>query len=185
MKHIFYLVIAFAITLGFTACKDKKVQEPQPTEFEQALTNADSIEVTKLVDQFFGYAESKQYDEAASMLCRIDPNNPNNEPELLDNTGMDSVKTMLKSIPIVGHKIEYIKFNESYRNEVMCNIIMQKGHDNVPDATTKFFLMPVNYLGKWYLCLTDSNTGSSTIVEPDKRDSMQLEYETESRMKAR
>lgn len=45
--------------------------------------------------------------------------------------------------------------------------------------------MPVNYLGKWYLCLTDSNTGSSTIVEPDKRDSMQLEYETESRMKAK
>lgn len=183
MKHLFYVMLTIVLALGLQACKDKKPQGPQPTDFEQALTNEDSMKVAQLVDQFFNYAENRQYDEAAAMLYRLDPKNPKNTPEVLTNEAMDSVKAMLKSIPIVGHTIEYMKFSESNNNEVLCNIIMVKGHDNVPDATTKFFLLPINYLGEWHLCLTDSNSGLSTIVDPNKRDSMQLEYETEKRMK--
>lgn len=186
-RNILFLILALCLALlGTASCKDKKKDAPVKTEFETGLNNADSTAVAELVDKFFAYAENRQFDEAAAMLYRTDPNHPNNAPEPLDNAAMDSVKTVLRSFPIADYTIEYMKFSESYKNEVMCRIVIAKGHDKQPDVTTKFFLNPVSYLGNWVLCLINSRTGNGddTVVDPGKRDSIQLEYETETRLKS-
>lgn len=180
LKSIIFL--ALTSLLLFTACKsDKKHHGPRPTEFEQKMTNDDSVKVANLINQFFEYTSNKQYSDAAGMLYTVDVDHPDKEPQLLDNDQLTKMIAMLKSVPMIDYKIEYMKFNQSYNNEVMCTVTIAKGHDNIPDATTKLFFKPVNWLGGWCLCLMNSTTGDNTIIKPEERDSMGLEYETELR----
>lgn len=176
---VFLLIIS---PLFMTSCKDKPKQNPQTT-FEQSMTNKDSVAVTGLVNVFFQLAESGRYDEAASMLFKNNVDTVYDEPQPLDNKDMEKVKTLLSSLPIKSHTIDYIKFKEVYENEVKCTAIIMEAHDNIPEVKTVFYFKPVSYLGKWKLCLVDSHHGDQTVIKADKKDSMQNEYQKEMREK--
>ena len=170
---VFLLIIS---PLFMTSCKDKPKPNPQTT-FEQSMTNKDSVAVTGLVNVFFQLAESGRYDEAASMLFKNNVDTVYDEPKPLDNKDMEKVKTLLSSLPIKSHTIDYIKFKEVYENEVKCTAIIMEAHDNIPEVKTVFYFKPVSYLGKWKLCLVDSHHGDQTVIKADKKDSMQNEYQ--------
>ena len=176
---VFLLIIS---PLFMTSCKDKTKPNPQTT-FEQSMTNKDSVAVTGLVNVFFQLAESGRYDEAASMLFKNNVDTVYDEPKPLDNKDMEKVKTLLSSLPIKSHTIDYIKFKEVYENEVKCTAIIMEAHDNIPEVKTVFYFKPVSYLGKWKLCLVDSHHGDQTVIKADKKDSMQNEYQKEMREK--
>ena len=176
---VFLLIIS---PLFMTSCKDKPKPNPQTT-FEQSMTNKDSVAVTGLVNVFFQLAESGRYDEAASMLFKNNVDTVYDEPKPLDNKDMEKVKTLLSSLPIKSHTIDYIKFKEVYENEVKCTAIIMEAHDNIPEVKTVFYFKPVRYLGKWKLCLVDSHHGDQTVIKADKKDSMQNEYQKEMREK--
>lgn len=176
------LLLAFTMTT-FNSCGEKKKNNSPLTGFEQAMTNADSIEVTHLVNQFFEYAEKGEYDAAAGMLFKDNVDSVYNEPQALDNKGIESIKHLLSSLPIQSHKIDYIKFHEAYANEVKCTAIIMPAHDNVPEIKTVFYFKPIDYLGKWKLCMIDSHNGDRPVVDQSKKDSMQNEYQTEMREK--
>lgn len=176
---VFLLIIS---PLFMTSCKDKPKPNPQTT-FEQSMTNKDSVAVTGLVNVFFQLAESGRYDEAASMLFKNNVDTVYDEPKPLDNKDMEKVKTLLSSLPIKCHTIDYIKFKEVYENEVKCTAIIMEAHDNIPEVKTVFYFKPVSYLGKWKLCLVDSHHGDQTVIKADKKDSMQNEYQKEMREK--
>lgn len=176
---VFLLIIS---PLFMTSCKDKPKPNPQTT-FEQSMTNKDSVAVTGLVNVFFQLAESGRYDEAASMLFKNNVDTVYDEPQPLDNKDMKKVKTLLSSLPIKSHTIDYIKFKEVYENEVKCTAIIMEAHDNIPEVKTVFYFKPVSYLGKWKLCLVDSHHGDQTVIKADKKDSMQNEYQKEMREK--
>lgn len=176
------LLLAFTMTT-FNSCGEKKNNNSPLTGFEQAMTNADSIEVTHLVNQFFEYAEKGEYDAAAGMLFKDNVDSVYNEPQALDNKGIESIKHLLASLPIQSHKIDYIKFHEAYANEVKCTAIIMPAHDNVPEIKTVFYFKPIDYLGKWKLCMIDSHNGDRPVVDQSKKDSMQNEYQTEMREK--
>ncbi len=176
---VFLLIIS---PLFMTSCKDKPKPNPQTT-FEQSMTNKDSVAVTGLVNVFFQLAESGRYDEAASMLFKNNVDTVYEEPKPLDNKDMEKVKTLLSSLPIKSHTIDYIKFKEVYENEVKCTAIIMEAHDNIPEVKTVFYFKPVSYLGKWKLCLVDSHHGDQTVIKADKKDSMQNEYQKEMREK--
>ena len=176
---VFLLIIS---PLFMTSCKDKPKPNPQTT-FEQSMTNKDSVAVTGLVNVFFQLAESGRYDEAASMLFKNNVDTVYDEPKPLDNKDMEKVKTLLSSLPIKSHTIDYIKFKEVYENEVKCTAIIMEAHDNIPEVKTVFYFKPVSYLGKWKLCLVDSHHGDLTVIKADKKDSMQNEYQKEMREK--
>ena len=176
---VFLLIIS---PLFMTSCKDKPKPNPQTT-FEQSMTNKDSVAVTGLVNVFFQLAESGRYDEAASMLFKSNVDTVYDEPKPLDNKDMEKVKTLLSSLPIKSHTIDYIKFKEVYENEVKCTAIIMEAHDNIPEVKTVFYFKPVSYLGKWKLCLVDSHHGDQTVIKADKKDSMQNEYQKEMREK--
>lgn len=176
---VFLLIIS---PLFMTSCKDKPKPNPQTT-FEQSMTNKDSVAVTGLVNVFFQLAESGRYDEAASMLFKNNVDTVYDEPQPLDNKDMEKEKTLLSSLPIKSHTIDYIKFKEVYENEVKCTAIIMEAHDNIPEVKTVFYFKPVSYLGKWKLCLVDSHHGDQTVIKADKKDSMQNEYQKEMREK--
>lgn len=186
MRKIFYIILGvFLLTISplfMTSCKDKPKPNPQTT-FEQSMTNKDSVAVTGLVNVFFQLAESGRYDEAASMLFKNNVDTVYDEPQPLDNKDMEKVKTLLSSLPIKSHTIDYIKFKEVYENEVKCTAIIMEAHDNIPEVKTVFYFKPVSYLGKWKLCLVDSHHGDQTVIKANKKDSMQNEYQREMREK--
>ena len=178
------LVVALLVALlttGIVSCNSKKEQQgPQPTEFEMGLTNQDSVAVRGLIDQFFTFVKAKDYAGATQMLYRTSPDDPKAEPQPLDNDGIRQVMQMLKSVPMEGYRIEYMKFNEANNNEVLCYVIIKKGNGkDMPDITTKMFFKPMSYLGQWSLGLMNSEWGDNGIVDPAKRDSMKGEYAKE------
>ncbi len=183
--RIYVLALAAAALLLTASCKSDKQQPtgPQPTDFERIKTNKDSLEARHLIEQFFKYTAEGDYASAAAMLYTVDVNNPNEDPQPLDNGEIERQMAMLKAVPMIDAKIEYMKFEDFYSNEVMCTVTMAKGLDGAPDVTTKMFFKPVNCLGTWYLCMMNSATGDNTIVNGDKRDSMGLEYKTEVRQR--
>lgn len=171
---IFVLLSVFVLSL--VSCKDKpKQQGPAPTAFEEGMTAKDTAAVKNLLDKFFTYAIDKDFSEAAGMLYRND-NNEKQRPELLDNEEMAKVRGMLESIPMVDYEIEYIKFNDHAKNEVLCNVIIAKAHDDIPAIKTKMFFKPVKTMNKWVLCLMNTEYGDKGVVDPDKRDSVEKAY---------
>ena len=182
--NIFLGLLLFTFAMAtFNSCGEKKKNNSSLTGFEQAMTNEDSVEVTHLVNQFFEYAEKGEYDAAAGMLYKDNVDSVYNEPQALDNKGIEDIKHLLSSLPIQSHKIDYIKFHEAYANEVKCTAIIMPAHDNVPEIKTVFYFKPIDYLGKWKLCMVDSHNGDRPVVDKSKKDSMQNEYQTEMREK--
>lgn len=177
LHKISVLVAAAALALALGGCRGKQKEDrgPQKTEFEQGMKSKDTLAVTQLVDRFFGYVKAKDFAEAAGMLYRNDRDRKG-EPQQLDNEEMADVRAMLESVPMVSYRIEYIKFDEYYQNEVLCRVVIKEAQDGMPEISTKMFFKPVNYLGNWVLCLTNSAYGDRGVVSPDKRDSLEKAY---------
>lgn len=169
-------VLAFAVLLG--SCKSDKKKEANVgmPPFEETLSNKDSVEAVKIIDDFFAYLERGEVTEAVATLYKTDRKDPYGEPQLLDNDEIRRVTAIFNSLPFVSHRIDYIKFSQSYDNEAKVTVVMQKAEGDTPEATTVFYLKPVEYMGRWLLCLKDSNTGDMSIVKPDKRDSVARHY---------
>lgn len=181
-QKISLFALMLAVVLMFAACKKKQQQPqgPQPTAFEQGMAAQDTADVKALIDKFFGYSLVKNYSEAAGMLCRNDHTEKEYVPEALNNEEMEKVRNMLKSIPMIGYEIEYIKFNEATENEVLCNVVIAEAHDDIPAIKTKMFFKPVRSSGQWYLCLMNSAYGDKGVVAPNKRDSVRKNYAAKS-----
>lgn len=166
------------------SCSSKKEAPagPPPTEFEKGMTAKDTAAVKALVDKFFTFVKEKNFSEAAGMLYRNDQTE-NHNPELLNNEEMADVRNMLESVPMVDYRIEYIKFDEDFKNEVLCYVIIKKAEGDMPEMSTKMFFKPVNYMGNWLLCLTNTAYGDKGVVAPDKRDSVERNYEKKTQPK--
>lgn len=182
MKSFKIVILLFvsALMLSLSSCnscssKKKEVQGPPPTDFEKGMTAKDTTAVKELVDQFFAYAKEKNFTEAAGMLYRTTEDS--DEPQPLNNDEMAEVKKMLETFPMVDYRIEYIKFSDSEENEVLCYVIMKKAEGDMPEMSTKMFFKPVNYMGNWVLCLTNTGYGDKGVVDPNKRDSVEKTYQ--------
>lgn len=182
MKSFKIVILLFvsALMLSLSSCnscssKKEEVQGPPPTDFEKGMTAKDTAAVKQLVDKFFTYAKEKNFTEAAGMLYRTVEDS--DEPQPLNNDEMAEVKNMLNVFPMVDYRIEYIKFSDSEENEVLCSVIMQKAEGDMPEMATKMFFKPVNYMGSWVLCLTNTGYGDKGVVDPNKRDSVEKNYQ--------
>ena len=193
-------VLVMLLSVSVISCNSKKEQKgPQPTEFEMGMTNQDSIAVRGLIDQFFSFVKAKDYAAATQMLYRVpqiklqqscddskaEPKQIGESkagPQPLSNNEIEKVIKMLKAIPMVDYKIEYIKFNESYNNEVLCYVVIKKSDSkDMPDITTKMFFKPMNHLGQRCLGLMNSGSGDQGVVDPAKRDSVKEVYAKEQK----
>lgn len=188
MRRNLLRVAAVAVIFLFavSACKREKPQEgPQPTDYELAMTNRDTTEVTQLVNQFFDYLENDRLADAVAMLYSMDEENKDAEPQLLDNEQLARVTRSYKMLmPIRGHHIDYIKFNETYNNEVKVTVTLEEAHDGMPAMTSVVYLKPYDYLADWRLCVMSSERHDQRIISNEQADSMQQRYSEELEQKS-
>lgn len=173
-----------AVGMLFTACtgcKSDKQQGPQPTQFEQGMTQKDTADVQKVIAEFFGNLKSRKFYDAAQMLYAR-PMGPGSDIELLSNKEMDAYVNFWKTLPFDSYEIEYMKFHDAENNEVSCNVVLAKGKNGAPDATTKMFFTPVYHNEKWCLILTDSRHGETTVTQDGQTDAKRL-YEKRDSLK--
>ena len=181
MKRYTYAMLLSVIFFGgmlimLSGCRKEK--ESTQTPFEARLNNEDSVAVVNLIDKFFGELENGDVYSAVAMLYKTDNTaDPYDKPVLLDNEEMETLVTQFKSIPVYEHKIDYIKFQESYLNEAKCTAVIRPAQDGQPAATMVYYLKPVNYLGGWVLCLMNTNTGDQPFVDNADKDSLERHYQ--------
>lgn len=167
------IFVVFIIAVSMMGCRGEKKSTGNDsgyTQYEQALTNKDTTAVMNLVESFMQYVEVGKCAEAASMLYQSDPDDKYGECNLLENDELQEVTTFLKQITIKKHRIDYIKFNEVYDNEVKCTAIIEEAHDGMPEISTVFYFKPVDYLGHWVLCLLNSRDGDRRTIQGHDND---------------
>jgi hypothetical protein len=175
MKTYIFIFLFVLIGICFVSCKNDNKTINKEVLFSETLTGNDTVAVEKLVQLYFSHLMDGNHYDAASILYRPNPENIEYKPELLDNEQIEQVVKSMKAIPVVGYNIEYIKFNQSYNNEVMVRVIMFEGKDGLPDVCSKVFFKPINYLGTWFLTVMDSNSGDKQLVDSDERKEFMLQ----------
>ena len=171
------------LVIALAGCKNKAPEQSQLTEYEQAMTSKDTAAVTHLIDMFFEYWERGEVTNAVAMLYHDNDSDIYAEPQLLDNEQIPVMTAMLKSFPIVGHRIEYIKFNEAHNNEVKVKGIIAPAEGNRPEIATDFYFKPVDYLNGWRLTMINTCDGDQRLINNAKADSMQQRYQQELKEK--
>lgn len=182
MKKLSYLLI-FSICLIFASCSSCSHKENQsvddldiPTEFEEQLTESDTADVKALIATYIGHIQNNRLYEAAGMVYRQEMRHSKLFPRELDNDEMERLVNIYKLFPVLDYKIDYMRFREAGLNEVCVTVIMQKGENGKPDATSKMFFNPIYHANKWCLVLDDSHQGTNAFVPAAKRDSMRGVY---------
>ena len=137
---------------------DQSVFKDYETYLDALGTGLNDMIITCKTSKDVINVTNKQYEQAVSMLYKLDPEDAWNEPLQLSNEEMSNVVCMLKQIPVLSYRINNIKFKTALMNEVKCTIVMREADGTVPEAANKWYFKPVNYLGGWRLCLMDSNS---------------------------
>lgn len=178
LSSVSLLLLFVAVSL--TGCKSDKTNAPAdpnaPTGYELAMTSQDTVNVIHLVDAFFNLVEQGNTTEALAMLYADNSHDHFDEPLPLDNEHLNQMRKLLTALPIQGHRIEYIKFHETYENEVKVSAIIEPAEGDMPEVATVFYFRPFDYLGDWRLCLMDSGHGNQRIVSNDDADSLQQKF---------
>ena len=171
-------VLLVIIVMALSGCKGRQdnTGDTEVTGFEKSMTAEDTATVIKLVNTFFEYAESGKYADAAGMLYAANDSDNYAEPELLDNEQMEVVRRTLRSLPIKSHKIDYIKFNRTFSNEVKVTAIIEEAHDGMPEIKTVYYFKPFDYLGGWRLCYVDTNNGDTGLVDESQKEALTKEF---------
>lgn len=173
------LIICAALALTFVGCTSKKSDNSNNglTHFEETITSDDSTAVRGLIDQFFSLVIDSNTQLAASMLYKLDKDDLNKEPDLLDNEEMATIRDMFDMLKVKSYRIDYMKFSEYYSNEVCCTAILEDATPETPEVATKVYFRPVSHLGGWVLCLSSSEDGDAAITSFRQRDSLGHEYQ--------
>ena len=183
MKRLSYLLI-LCIAVFFASCSSCSHKDQQenidpldvPTEFEKHLTEADTARVKEIIGVYMAHMQNGEYYKAAEMVYRQEEVHSKIVPRELNNDEIERLVKVYKLFPVVDYKIEYMRFREADLNEVCITVIMKKGVNGQPDATSKMFFNPIQFHNKWCLVLDDSHQGTDTFVPAAKRDSMRGVY---------
>lgn len=181
MKKLSFLLMLL-VAVFFASCsscshKNDNVDPLDvPTEFEENLTEKDTAAVKEVIATFISHIQNGEYYDAAGMVYRQEFVGDQVTPRQLENEEMDRLVAVYKIFPILDYKIDYMRFRENDLNEVCLTVIMKKGENGQPDATSKMFFNPIYHHNVWRLVLDDSHQGTETFVPVMKRDSMRNVY---------
>lgn len=160
-----------------TGCKDNNVpKDSHLTDYEKQVSGQDTLNVIHLVDVFFEHLEKGEVTDAIAMLHKTDPNDKYAEPQLLDNDQIARMSSIFKLFPIVAHRIDYIKFNQTYANEVKVSAIIAEATETEPEAATSYYFKVVDNLGTWMLCTMNTEDQDRRLISNEQADSLQEKF---------
>jgi hypothetical protein len=151
------LFLTVCLLVAFFSCKpsNKTEETEEVNEFVQNLTKQDTLDIEDLINKYISFIQEGQFGAAAAMLYTPDTADVWNEPHELDNEELQEVAKALSEIPVQDFSIDSLHFNSAVENEVFCTIIIEEGNEEEPPVTTHWAFCPMNYLGKWILCLKE------------------------------
>lgn len=157
MNKFFYIIAILILPCFIFSCgkKDKKLE--MPTEQKMVLEEADTSEVYGLISEYMTKVVNKEYESAITMLRTVENDDLDGEPFSLSNDEEKQELRKLELFPINNYHVEWVKFKRHNVNEVKVKVYLTTGQ------TTNWYFKPVRYLGKWYLCIKDSNNGDETL----------------------
>lgn len=128
-----------------------------PTEQKMALEESDTTAVYGLISEYMTKVLNKDFENAISMLKTVESDDLDGEPFSLSSDEEKQELRKLELFPITNYHVEWVKFKRYNVNEVKVKVYLSSGQ------TTNWYFKPVRYLGKWYLCIKDSDNGDETL----------------------
>lgn len=160
-------IVLLAVLSAFVmiACQPKgqNSEKPEFVEFTEGLTREDTLAVKGLVTTFMTYVQDGKYGDAAAMLYKANPENAWKEPLLLNNDELQETARLLQTFTVKNYEIVGLKFKTAVENEVTCRMTLREATATSPAVVRKMCFKPMNYLGKWILCLKDSSNGDKPL----------------------
>lgn len=159
------MLLAVLSAFVMIACQPKgqNSEKPEFVEFTEGLTREDTLAVKGLVTTFMTYVQDGKYGDAAAMLYKADAENAWNEPLLLNNDELQETARLLQTFTVKNYEIVGLKFKTAVENEVTCRMTLREATATSPAVVRKMCFKPMNYLGKWILCLKDSSNGDKPL----------------------
>ena len=159
------MLLAVLSAFVMIACQPKgqNSEKPELVEFTEGLTREDTLAVKGLVTTFMTYVQDGKYGDAAAMLYKANPENAWKEPLLLNNDELQETARLLQTFTVKNYEIVGLKFKTAVENEVTCRMTLREATATSPAVVRKMCFKPMNYLGKWILCLKDSSNGDKPL----------------------
>lgn len=159
------MLLAVLSAFVMIACQPKgqNSEKPEFVEFTEGLTREDTLAVKGLVTTFMTYVQDGKYGDAAAMLYKADAENAWKEPLLLNNDELQETARLLQTFTVKNYEIVGLKFKTAVENEVTCRMTLREATATSPAVVRKMCFKPMNYLGKWILCLKDSSNGDKPL----------------------
>ena len=161
MKLQRYL-FALSATLFLVACQQEKeavaTSEPVNPRYdaEMVRTQADTLALEALLDEYLIYVQSGDYDAAISMLSVY--NDSLSSLEALPDSMAGKMKTIYATFPILSYKVDEMSLYSDIDTEIRYTITMfeQEEGSDIPN-TMRFMLSPKRIGGNWSLCIGERN----------------------------
>lgn len=157
MNKIFYIIALLILPAFIISCGKKDNKLEMPAEQEMRLEESDTSAVYSLIREYMTNVLNKDYEGATGMLKTVDSADLDGEPFSLSPEEEKQELLKLELFPISNYHVEWVKFKRYNINEVKVKVFLTSGQ------TANWYFKPVRYLGKWYLCIKDSDNGDETL----------------------
>lgn len=124
-------------------------------QIHMSVAKQDTIEVTKLAEDFINALKNKDIDNAMSMLYYLKNDTIGSLPASI----VKEQRQVLKTFSGKEYRIEFLQFNRETDSKVKIFVALegQRGSESNP-GEIGFVLRPVRRSGKWYLTTDDTMT---------------------------
>ena len=152
-KRILFLITALSMVI-LSACTGSSSKKSDPEQekaaFQASLTEADTVIVSAMCEQFFGLMSSENYDQAFAMISELDDEN---RLAYLSDETKQGLKNRFSTFKIDKVELFECVFNAPFDN-LFRYVVTTKSIDQNDNALFfRFAFNPVKIDGSWYLTL--------------------------------
>lgn len=134
---------------------------------EMSFESSDTIVVNALVDEYVNYMANNQFENAGSMLRKIE----NDEIRLLNNEELKEFLMFWSNFKIYAAKCKSFVMRSGRNNDITVMVqISESGDIEQELGVTSFHLNPVYQDGQWYLTLLDLKASGVYDVYSEKEE---------------
>lgn len=152
-KRFLFLITALSMVI-LSACTGSSSKKTDPEQekaaFQASLTEADSVIVAAMCEQFFGLMSAENYEQAFAMLSELDDEN---RLAYLSDETKQGLKNRFSTFKIDKVELFECVFNAPFDN-LFRYVVTTKSLDQNDNALFfRFALNPVKIDDSWYLTL--------------------------------
>lgn len=151
MKRILLLLSIFTLVCFINSCKHK-TKEEQSIEFQNSLTEGDTLEVLRQGNKFMDLLKAKETNDALSMLYEYDKSKDEMKP--IGEGTREQFTARFRMFPVDMYLLQSYSFILPTQNQLKYNMQFTMKTINGDDkCVTAIMFNPVKFDGKWYLTI--------------------------------